>query len=390
MIRLMTGGESHGRCLSGILEGLPAGLAVDVSFINLQLRRRQLGYGRGGRMQIERDEIDITAGVRHGRTMGSPIAYLVHNRDWSHWEIPMSIAPVARGSNLRPVTRPRPGHADLAGALKYDMHDARNILERASARETAARVAGGAFCMLFLRDFGIRVGSHVTAVGDVEASGSGAGVSFEDIQAIDPDSPLRCADASAEGRMMARIDEAKRAGDTLGGVLECVASGLPAGLGSHIQWDRRLDGRIAQALMSIPAVKAVEIGDGIPAARSLGSAVHDAIFYDGSSRRFYRKTNRAGGLEGGITNGEEVRVRVFVKPIPTLRKPLLSVDLASKEAFEAAFERSDTCVVPAAAVIVEAMLSVVLAGALIEKFGGDCVGETAANLEAYLERVREY
>jgi chorismate synthase len=389
MIRLITGGESHGRCLSGILEGLPAGLAIDIPFVNLQLRRRQLGYGRGGRMKIERDEIDITAGVRHGQTIGSPIAFLVHNRDWSHWEVPMSVTPAPEGTNVRPVTRPRPGHADLAGALKYHTYDARNVLERASARETAARVAGGAFCMLFLRELGIRVAGHVTAVGDVEAAAPSA-LGFEDILAIDPESPLRCADPEAERRMKERIDEAKRMGDTLGGVLECAVSGLPPGLGSHTQWDRKLDGRIAQALMSIPAVKAVEIGDGIAGARLLGSVVHDEIFYDSSARRFYRKTNRAGGLEGGITNGSELRVRAFVKPIPTLRKPLLSVDLRSKEPFEAAFERSDTCVVPAAAVIVEAMLCLVLAGAFTEKFGGDAMSEVRANFETYLKSVRDY
>ncbi len=390
MLRFVTSGESHGKCLSGILEGLPSGLAVDVEFVNLQLRRRQLGYGRGGRMQIEKDRIDITGGVRHGRTLGSPVAFTIWNKDWDHWHTAMSPDPVADGANLRPVTRPRPGHVDLAGALKHQTHDIRDVLERASARETAARVAAGAFCRLLLGHFDIRIGSHVLSIG-----GERVGEEFEclpgdRILAVDADSPLRCADPEAAKRMIASIDAAKAAGDTLGGVLETVALSVPPGLGSHTQWDRKLDGQIAQALMSIPAAKAVEIGEGIAAAKLAGTAVHDEILYSEERHRFYRRTNRAGGLEAGVTNGEDVRARVFMKPIPTLRKPLMSVDVHTKQPFEAAFERSDTCVVPAAAVIAEAMLAIVLARAFLEKFGGDSIVEVEANYANYQRLLDAY
>ncbi len=390
MIRFITAGESHGKCLTGIIEGLPAGLRVNAEAINLQLHRRQVGYGRGGRMKIERDRIEITAGVRHGRTLGSPVSYVIHNRDWSHWQAAMSVEPVEEGTNLRPLTRPRPGHVDLAGALKYGTYDSRDVLERASARETAARVAGASFCRFLLEEFGIRVGSHVLAIGTEHVSEEYQELESGKIMEIDPLSPLRCADQAADGRMKALIDQARQMGDTLGGIVEIVASRIPPGLGSHTQWDRRLDGRIAQCMMSIPAAKAVEIGAGITAAANFGSAVHDEIFYDGELRRFFRKTNRAGGLEAGITNGADIRVRVYLKPIPTLRKPLMSVDLRTKESFEAAFERSDTCVVPAAAVIGEAMLALTLAEGLMEKFGGDSIEETRSNFDRYLRALEQY
>jgi chorismate synthase len=390
MLRYVTSGESHGKCLIGILEGLPAGLPVDAGFINLQLRRRQLGYGRGGRMKIEKDEAEVMSGIRHGRTLGSPITLMIRNRDWSHWEIPMSPEPVPQDANVRPLTRPRPGHVDLPGALKYQTYDARDLLERASARETAARVAVGALCELFLRRFDVVVAAHVLAIGDVWVGERYRTLGIDDIVKLDAESELRCADPEVHERMKQAIDQARGAGDTIGGVLEVVAAPVPAGLGSHTQWDRKLDGILAQALMSIPAAKAVELGTGISAAAAFGSQVHDEIFYDNDSRSFYRKTNRAGGLEAGITNGSELRARVYMKPIPTLRKPLMSADLRTKEPFEAAFERSDTCVVPAAAVIAEAMTAYVVAGAFVEKFGGDSIGETEANFRNYCRMVREY
>lgn len=390
MLRFMTAGESHGKCLIGVLEGLPAGLGVDTSFINLQLHRRQLGYGRGGRMKIEKDEIEITSGVRQGMTLGSPISFIIANRDWDHWSIPMSIEKALDGSNLRTVTRPRPGHVDLAGALKFQTHDIRDVLERASARETAARVAAGGFCRLLLRHFGIGIGSHVVAIGKEHVAEQFENLPSEQILALDQESPLRCADPEAEQRMIALIDAAKKAGDSLGGVVEIVATSVPPGLGSHIQWDRKLDGLIAQSMMSIPSAKAVEIGNGMTASRLPGSAVHDEIFYDQGKRRFYRNTDRAGGIEGGISNGSEIRVQVYLKPIPTLRKPLRSVDVLSKESFEAAFERSDTCMVPAGGVVAEALLGIVLAGAFLEKFGGDSMKEVEANHANFVRLLDEY
>ena len=390
MFRFGTAGESHGRCLTGILEGLPAGIAVDPEIINQELHRRQLGYGRGGRMQIEKDKIEFTAGVRHGKTLGSPICFTIQNRDWSHWQVPMSYEPAPPGSNLRPLTRPRPGHADLPGALKYQTHDARDILERASARETAARVAVGSLCKIFIRHFDIETGSHVIAIGSERVSPMHEKLDAGDVFLLKADSSLRCADPDAEKRMMALIDQAKDAGDTLGGVFEVIASPVPPGLGSHTQWDRKIDGQLAQALMSIPAAKAVEIGSGIHSASICGSDVQDEIYYNAAERSFFRKTNRAGGVEGGITNGSEIRARVFMKPIPTLRKPLMSADLISKEPSEAAFERSDTCVVPAAAVIAESMIAIVLARNLLEKFGGDSIEETRANFLNYRKMVAEY
>jgi chorismate synthase len=341
-------------------------------------------------MQIEKDEVEITAGIRHGKTLGSPICFSIRNRDWSHWEIPMSTEPVKPGTNIRTLTRPRPGHADLAGSLKYQTHDARNILERASARETAARVAVGALCKRFLGNFGIEIGSHVIAIGGVHIARKSEDVGAADILAVKTDSALRCIDPEAEQKMMVLIDQAKASGDTLGGALEVAATSVPPGLGSHTQWDRKLDGRLAQALMSIPAAKAVEIGSGVAAAAIFGSEVQDEIYYDDGRRTFFRKTNRAGGTEGGISNGSDIRVKVYMKPIPTLRKPLMSADLVTKQPSEAAFERSDTCVVPAAAVIAEAMVAIILAQAFLEKFGGDSLEETRANFNHYRKLVSEY
>ncbi len=390
MLRFVTSGESHGKCLTGVLEGLPSGLQIDIDFINRQLHRRQLGYGRGGRMQIEKDRIDIASGVRHGRTLGSPISFLIWNKDWEHWHIPMSSEVVPEGTNIRSVTRPRPGHVDLAGALKHLTHDIRDVLERASARETAARVAVGAFSRLLLQHFGIIVGSHVLAIGSEHIDPGPEFLDSADILAQDPESPVRCVDPKTASLMTELIDSAKKAGDTLGGVVEVVAVSVPPGLGSYTQWDLRLDGQIAQALMSIPSAKAVEIGQGIAGAQRFGSSLHDEILYDSGRRRFYRKTNRAGGLEAGVTNGEEVRARVFLKPIPTLKKPLMSVDVHSKQPFQAAFERSDTCVVPAAAVIAEAMLGFVLARAFLAKFGGDSIIEVEANHANYQRLLDAY
>jgi chorismate synthase len=390
MIRFLSAGESHGKCLIGLLEGLPRGIAIDVDFINSQLHRRQIGYGRGGRMKIERDQIEITSGVRHGCSLGSPISFTIRNRDWEHWQIPMAVEKAPDAANIRTLTRPRPGHADLAGSLKYQTYDARDILERASARESASRVAGGSFCRLLLAHFGMRIGSHVLAIGKESIEEQLEELSAERILALDPESPIRCADLEAEKRMIGLIDEAKKNGDTLGGVVEIVATGVPPGLGSHIQWDRKLDGRISQALMSIPAVKAVEIGRGVSCARLPGSSVHDEIFYDSEAKRFYHNSNRAGGVEGGISNGADVSARIYVKPIPTLRKALQSVDLQSKESFAAAFERSDTCIVPAAGVIGEAMLAIVLANAFLEKFGGDSIKEIEGAFNNYIRLLKEY
>jgi chorismate synthase len=390
MLRFLTAGESHGRRLIGVLEGLPRGLSVDSEFINFQLHRRQLGYGRGGRMEIERDQIEILSGVRQGWTLGSPISFAIQNKDFDRWRIPMSVEPAPEGSDIQSVTRPRPGHADLAGAMKFQTYDIRDVLERASARETATRVAGGAFCGILLALFGTHIGSHVVAIGRERISEEFEKLSCEKILALDAESPVHCADPDAEKRMKALIDEAKEYGDSLGGSVEVIACPVLPGLGSHIQWDRKLDGQIAQAMMSIPSVKAVEIGSGIAAAQSPGSMVHDEIFYDSHAKRFFRKTNRAGGVEGGISNGADIRVRVYLKPIPTLRAPLSSVDIISKQPSDAVVERSDTCVVPAAGVIAEAMLGVVLASAFLEKFGGDSIKEVEGNYANYFRLLQEY
>jgi chorismate synthase len=341
-------------------------------------------------MKIEQDNVQITSGVRHGLTLGSPISFTVQNKDWSHWQIPMSNEPVPEGSNIRSVTLPRPGHADLAGALKFQTHDVRDVLERASARETAVRVAAGAFCRLFLDCFGVRIGSHTIAIGGESIAKEYENISSEKVFCLDPNSPTRCADPNAEKRMISLIDKIGNVGDTLGGIVEVVASPVPPGLGSHIQWDRRLDGQIAQAMMSIPAAKAVEIGSGVEGAQKPGSAVHDEIFYDSENRRFYRATNNAGGVEGGISNGEDIRIRVHIKPIPTLRNALSSIDIRSKQTSRAVVERSDICVVPAAGVIAEAMLATVLAGAFLEKFGGDSIKEVKINYESFRRMLEEY
>ena len=390
MLRFETAGESHGECLVATLAGLPAGIPISLKAVNHELWRRQQGYGRGGRMKIEEDRAHIVAGVRHSRTIGSPVAILIGNRDWRNWSEALPVEDTEGADDQRkPVTRPRPGHADLAGAIKYDFHDARYILERASARETAARVAVGALAKALLGEFGIQVLSHVIAVGPVRIERA---VAWEEIVALSrqPEVLLGCVDMETEVRMKEAVDEAYRTGDTVGGVFEVVARGVPAGLGSHVTWDSRLDGRLAQAIVSMQAVKGVEIGFAAEGAASFGSKVQDTIHYDREERRFTRGANRAGGLEGGITNGQDVVVRGLLKPISTLRRPLESVDLATRQPALAAYERSDVCVAPAAGVIGEAMVAMVLAQAFLEKFGGDSLGETRRNFEGYLEQVRSF
>jgi len=386
----ITAGESHGKGLIAVVEGLPAGLAVSADDINHQLWRRQQGYGRGGRMKIESDEAEIISGVRHGRTLGSPVSLLIRNRDHENWLDVMAADPreISEEKRARKVTRPRPGHTDLAGGLKYDTHDLRDILERASARETAARVAVGALARLLIKEIGIEISSHTAMIGGIPEEPISA--TWEQIAALTDDSPLRCVDQEIEQRMIALIDATKEAKDTLGGIFEVVARGAVAGLGSHTQWNRKLDGRLAQAVMSIHAVKAVEIGAGVGVSRITGSHIHDEIGYDLAERRFTRPTNRAGGIEGGITNGEEVRVRGHLKPISTLRRPLSSVDVVTKEESAAAFERSDIVAVTAAGVIGEAMVAIVMAEAVLEKFGGDHITEMQRNFEGYLEQTRRY
>lgn len=390
VFRFCTAGESHGRALVAIIEGLPAGLTIDIDFINHQLRRRQHGYGRGGRQKIESDQVQILSGVRHGETLGSPIAMVIENRDFANWQDIMAVEPRQLDeAKARRLTRPRPGHADLAGGLKFDRRDLRDILERASARETAARVAVGAVAQLLLREFGIHIASHTLMLGGIPEQ-LPREVSWETIIAIPEDSPLRCADPQLEKQMMAKIDEAQKAGDTLGGIFEVVAHSVLPGLGSHTQWDLKLDGRLAQAIMSIPAVKAVEIGLGASISGWLGSQVQDEIYYDSSRRTFYRQTNHAGGLEGGITTGSDIRVRGHLKPLSTLRRPLMSVDIQTKEPAKGHFERSDVTSVPAAGVVGEAMVAIVLAHAMREKFGGDSLAEMRRNVEGYLEQMRHY
>jgi chorismate synthase len=390
MFTFITAGESHGKGLVAIIEGLPAGLPVDPAFINRELWRRQQGYGRGGRMKIESDEVEIISGVRHGATLGSPVSLLIRNRDFENWQDVMASEPreFADEKRARKLTRPRPGHTDLAGGLKYDTHDLRDILERASARETAARVAVGAFAKLLLKEIGIEIGSHTAMIGGVPDQAIAA--TWEQIITISDDSQLRCADKEAEQKMIALIDATKTAKDTLGGIFEVVAHNVVAGLGSHTQWNRKIDGRLALAVMCIPAVKAVEIGTGVEVSRTTGSQVHDEIGYNEAERRFTRPSNRAGGIEGGITNGEDIRLRGHLKPISTLRQPLASVDVVTKEESTAAFERSDIVAVPAAGVIGEAMVAIVLADAAREKFGGDSLGEMKRNFEGYLEQLKRY
>jgi len=389
-----TAGESHGRGLLGFLEGLPAGLEIQAQqHIDPELRRRQQGYGRGRRMQIESDRVEVLSGIRLGETLGSPLAMLIWNRDWENWEKAMAHDPPEADENpkaLRPMYLPRPGHADLVGVLKYDRRDTRDILERASARETAARVACGAVAKRLLAEFGVRIESHVLSIGNVRASTPDD--LPPDLNAVSDASQVRSLDPEAAERMMEAIDTAKESGDTLGGVFEVVARGVPVGLGSHVSWEQKLDGRLAQAILSIQALKGVEVGEAFQGAVTLGSGVHDAIVRAPERPRtggLGRATNRAGGLEGGVTTGEPLRVRGAMKPISTLRKPLASVDLRTGDPANAAVERSDVCAVPAAAVIGEAMVALVLADAFLEKFGGDAMTEIRRNFDSYLSYLAD-
>jgi chorismate synthase len=393
--RFITAGESHGKALVAIVEGMPAGMPIEIDAINHELWRRQQGYGRGGRMKIEKDEAEILSGVRHGLTLGSPIALMIKNDDFVHWEEVMSADAMQKPAHTeretsskreRVVTRPRPGHADLAGGQKFGHRDLRNILERASARETAARVAAGALAKQLHSQFDIDIRSHVIQLGGIPENPIES--VWDTIAAIPEDSALRCTDVGVQSDMVAAIDRAKENGDTLGGIYEVVAKGVPVGLGSHTSWSEKLDGRIAQAFMSIHATKAVEIGNGVTNVAKPGSEVHDEIFWNDDA--FVRATNRAGGLEGGMTNGEELRVRGYMKPISTLRKPLHSVDIDTKQEDLAAFERSDITAVPAAGVIGEAMLAIVIANAMREKFGGDSLDEMRRNFKGYLTSIAEY
>ena len=395
MLRFATAGESHGEALVAMVSGLPAGVPVDQALLDRELWRRQKGYGRGGRMRIEQDRAHILSGVRHGKTIGSPVAMTIANADWKNWE---EILPVEEGdaAKHKAVASPRPGHADLAGSLKYDFPDARYVLERASARETAARVACGAMAKMLLRALGVAVASHVVRVGKAELSRPATWEEISALQAKD-DVLLNCVDAGDEQKMKAEVDAALRTGDTVGGVFEVVVHGLPPGVGTHATWDERLDGLLAQAVMSLQAVKAVEIGRGVTAAESMGSAVHDAIAYegagdgkDGDFTKFSREQNNAGGIEGGISNGCDVVVRGHLKPISTLRRPLGSVDFASREPVKAAYERSDVCAVPAGGVVGEAMVALVLATVALEKFGGDSLVELRRNYDGYCEQLRRF
>jgi chorismate synthase len=398
MLRYFTAGESHGPCLTVIIDGVPAGFPVDLSKVNHDLWRRQQGYGRGGRMLIEKDEVQVRSGIRWGETLGSPVALGIENRDWKNWTKKMSPAPEDRDDKIA-VTKPRPGHADLAGVLKYDRSDVRDILERASARDTVSRTAVGSFCKQLLAPFGIRVMGYIRSIGNVTADLGG--LSYEEAFFRSEESPVRTADSEAEAKMIALIEECKKQGNTLGGIFEVVALGLPPGLGAHTQWDRKLDGRLAQALMSIQAIKGVEIGLGFEMARRRGSEVHDEIFFDpnrmvteGTPRivptGFYRGSNNSGGTEGGMTNGAPLVVRVAMKPISTLMSPLQSVELRSKQSADASVERSDVCAAPAAAVVGESVVAFELADAFFEKFGGDSLREIKHNYEGYLEQIKSY
>jgi chorismate synthase len=390
MLRFVTAGESHGQALVAWISGLPAGIPIDLEFIGRDLHRRQLGYGRGGRQRIEKDRAEILSGVRHGKTIGAPIAIRIENRDWPNWEKALPVEDTEGADDLqRVLTAPRPGHADLAGSQKFNFHDARYVLERASARETAARVASGAFAKLLLQHFGVAVLSHTIAVGHARLERDATWAEIETV-CDNLESPLRCVDAATEARMKAEVDHVLRAGDSVGGIFEVVAHGIPPGLGSHAQWDEKLDAKIARAVMSIQAVKAVEIGAGVTNAGSYGSEVQDEIRYDLTRKRFERSSNRAGGLEGGITNGENVVVRGYLKQISTLRRPLLTADLKTKEAVKAAYERSDVCVVPAGGVAGEAMVAFELASAFLEKFGGDSLEETRRNFDGYQKQLDSY
>jgi chorismate synthase len=395
MLRFSTAGESHGEALVALVSGLPAGIPVNEACLDRELWRRQQGFGRGGRMRIERDSAHILSGVRHGRTIGSPVAMTLANNDWKNWE---EILPVETGDQEKhkAVKSPRPGHADLAGSLKYDFPDARYVLERASARESAARVACGALAKMLLAEFGVGVGSHVIRVGAAEL---GRDAAWDEIVAANSKDEilLNCVDPEAETRMKAEVDKALRTGDTIGGVFEVAVHGLPPGVGTHVNWDERMDGLLAQAVMSLQAVKAVELGRGVTAAAAMGSTVHDAIGYeqepeDGGPKftKFTRESNNAGGIEGGISNGEDIIVRGYLKPISTLRRPLASVSFETREPVKAAYERSDVCVVPAAGVAAEAMVALTIARLMIDKFGGDSLGEMKRNFDAYREQIRRF
>jgi chorismate synthase len=391
MLRFSTAGESHGESLVAMVSGMPAGVPIEQEFLDRQLWRRQQGYGRGGRMRIERDTAHILSGVRHGKTIGSPIAMTLANNDWKNWT---EILPVETGDpeKHKAVASPRPGHADLAGSLKYDFADARYVLERASARESAARVAAGAIAKMLLGCLGVEVASHVIRVGKAELDRPATWAEIANLQAKEP-VLLNCIDEASEARMKAEVDAVLRTGDTIGGVFEVVVHGLPPGVGTHVNWDERMDGLLAQAVMSLQAVKAVEIGRGVTAAESLGSAVHDSIAYEGSEEahtKFSREQNNAGGIEGGISNGEDIVVRGYLKPISTLRRPLGSVSFATREPVKAAYERSDVCVVPAAGVAAEAMVALTVARLMIDKFGGDSLREMQRNFNGYIEQIRAY
>ncbi|UUZ79448.1 chorismate synthase [Paenibacillus sp. P26] len=387
-MRYLTAGETHGPRLTAIIEGFPSNVTVNFEEVNFQLARRQKGYGRGRRMQIEKDTARIVGGVRHGKTTGAPIALVVENNDWKHWTSVMNIEPIEGSDETkRRVNRPRPGHADLNGGLKYNQRDLRNILERSSARETTMRVAVGAMARELLKEFGIKVAGQVIRIGEVEVSRKD--MPIDELIRVTEESPLRVTDPEAEAKMIAAIDAAKEDGDTLGGIVECIIEGVPVGLGSHVQWDRKLDGRIAQAVVSIQAFKGVEFGIGFEAAERRGSSVHDEINYD-EERGFIRATNRAGGFEGGMTTGEPIVVRAVMKPISTLYKALQSVDIDTKESFTAQVERSDTCAVPAAGVILENVVAWEVAKAFMEKFGGDSIEEIRNNYNSYLEQIKQY
>jgi len=393
MIRYLTAGESHGPQLTAILEGLPAGLKISAADINCDLARRQGGYGRGGRMQIEKDTVEILSGIRWGETIGSPVTMVVRNRDWENWKETMSASESARDDKVR-VTRSRPGHADLAGAMKYRQRDVRNILERSSARETAVRVAVGSVAKALLAEFGIQVLGYVSAIGGITAAVPDQTEKNLKNSALNSD--FYTFDPAAESRMKTLVDRARESGDSVGGVVEVAVSGLPVGLGSHVHWDRKLDARIAMAVMSVQAIKGVEIGMGFESSARPGSLVHDEIYYDssrlsqGEFSGYYRKTNNAGGIEGGISNGEPVVVRAAMKPIPTLYTPLKSVDLSTHEPIEATVERSDVCAVPAATVVIEAVVAIEIANAFLEKFGGDSIAEIHSNYDGYLEYLKTF
>jgi chorismate synthase len=399
-LRFLTAGESHGKGLVGILEGIPSGLPLSSNDIDKELKRRQGGYGRGGRMKIESDHAEIISGVRWGQTIGSPIALFIENKDWKNWQNIMSESPVEIKEEIdirfMPVTRPRPGHADLAGAIKYNHKDIRNVLERSSARETAIRVGIGAIAKKFLSEFQIYVGSYVTQIGDVKTDISSIRLDESELLSLfekAENSATRCPDKDSSQLMIDLIDNASKKGDSLGGIFEVFVTGIPVGLGSYIQWDKRINSKLAEALMGIQAIKGVEIGSGFKMASQFGSEVMDEIFYkrsEESMQGFYRKTNYSGGIEGGITNGMPIIIRVAMKPIPTLKRPLRSVDILTKEPFEAAYERSDVCAVPAASIISEAMIALVITDSFLEKFGGDSIEETKRNYKGYLKYLKEF